>query len=465
MSTLSARHLDRLHQACPDVAVDPPALAAASRDRWPLRRPLGTAEAVVRPRSAGEVVEVMTVCHAAKIPVTPAGGRSGVCGGAVPVSGGVALDLGGLAGIRSVEPHSMVVDVGAGTRGDVLERELREVHGLTLGHRPQSLALSTVGGWLACRSAGQLSTRYGKIEDLCVGLDVVLADGRAVSTGGAPRAATGPDLGQLFVGSEGTLGVITAARLRARPLPASEERAAYGFAELAHGIDSCRRILRRGATPAVLRLYDRAESEAVLGMGETCVLLAADEGDEVVVDATMRIVSEECGASGATTLGTGPVDHWFVMRDDVSGLEDLAAAGAVGDTMEVAAPWPALAEVHDRVTSALSRLEGVQGVLAHQSHAYSDGACLYFTFGGVPPGDPERFYVSAWDTAVAAALAAGANLSHHHGIGLSKARFLRTALGPAFEVLTSVKEALDPAGILNPGKLGLPSPFGAVRWP
>ena len=465
MSGLSERHLDRLRRACPDVAVDQPALAAAARDRWPLRRPLGTPEAVARPRSVPEVGELMAVCHAERIPVTPAGGRSGVCGGAVPVSGGVALELAGLAGVRSVEPASMVVDVGAGTRGDVLERELRESHGLTLGHRPQSLALSTVGGWLACRSAGQLSTRYGNIEDLCVGLDVVLADGRAVSTGGAPRAATGPDLGQLFVGSEGTLGVITGARLRARPVPAAEDRVAYGFAELSVGIDSCRRMLRRGATPAVLRLYDRAESEVVLGIGGACVLLAADEGDEAVVDATMRIVAEECGASGATTLGAGPVDHWFAVRDDVSGLEGLAAAGVVGDTMEVAAAWPALAEVHRRVTSALGSLEGVQGVMAHQSHAYPDGACLYFTFGGLPPGDPERFYVSAWDTAVSAALAAGANLSHHHGIGLSKARFLPTALGPAFEVLAAVKAALDPAGILNPGKLGLPSPFGPVRWP
>ena len=407
----------------------------------------------------------MRTCHAEGIPVTPAGGRSGVCGGAVPLCGGVALELGALAGIRSVDPHSMVVEVDAGTRGDVVERELRHSYGLTLGHRPQSLAMSTVGGWLACRSAGQLSTRYGKIEDLCVGIDVVLADGRPVTTGGAPRAATGPDLTQLFVGSEGTLGLITTARLRARPLPGAEDRASYGFAEFATGIDACRRILRRGATPAVLRLYDRAESAAVFGAGDGCVLLVADEGDEVVVSATMQVVADECGAGGATSLGRGPVDRWFAERDDVSRLEDLAAAGVVGDTMEVAAAWPDLAEVHRRVTTALAGLEGIAGVWAHQSHAYSDGACLYFTFGGMPPGDPQPFYVSAWDTAVAAASAAGANLSHHHGIGVSKARFLPAALGPAFDVLVAVKAALDPAGILNPGKLGLPSPFSPVGWP
>src|SRR6266550_1373929 len=133
------------------------------------------------------------------------------------------------------------------------------------------MAISTVGGWLACRSAGQYSTRYGKIEDMVVGLEVALADGRLVTTGGrAPRSAVGPDLTQLFVGSEGTLGVITAARLRARPVPPAERRAAYAFSEGAGadgadsftaGLDACRRILRRGATPAVLRLYDHREAK------------------------------------------------------------------------------------------------------------------------------------------------------------------------------------------------------------
>ncbi len=132
---------------------------------------------------------------------------------------------------------------------------------MTLGHWPQSIDLSTVGGWLACRSAGQLSTRYGKIEDMVLGLDVVLADGRTVHTGGAPRAAVGPDLTQLFVGSEGTLGIITAARLRVHPAPVGEVRAAFRYDTFVDGLDACRRILRRGATPAVLRLYDAVESD------------------------------------------------------------------------------------------------------------------------------------------------------------------------------------------------------------
>src|SRR4029079_2777998 len=139
-----------------------------------------------------------------------------------PVFGGVLLDLTALKGIVSVDATSLLVDVRAGTFGDVFEDDLQAEYGVTCGHWPQSMALSRVGGWVACRGAGQMSTRYGKIEDIVEGLDVVLADGTLISTGGAPRAAVGPDLNQVFLGSEGTLGVVVGARLRAHRLPAAE---------------------------------------------------------------------------------------------------------------------------------------------------------------------------------------------------------------------------------------------------
>ena len=201
----------------------------ASRDWWPLGmiwalddRVAARASVVVRPDTAEQIAEILRACNDARVPVTAAAGRSGVCGASVPAFGGVLLDLTGLAGIRAVDHTSMLVDVLPGTFGDVFEDQLRAEHGVTSGHWPQSMALSTVGGWLACRGAGQLSTRYGKIEDIVTGLDVVLADGTTVTTGGAPRAAVGPDLTQLFVGSEGTLGIIVGARLRVHPSPAAE---------------------------------------------------------------------------------------------------------------------------------------------------------------------------------------------------------------------------------------------------
>ena len=192
------------------------------------------------------------------VPLTVAGGRSGVSGASVPVFGGVVLDITGLAGHRRRSTRRRASSRSlAGTFGPDLERELQDDHGLSVGHFPQSFDLATVGGWVACRGAGQYSTRYGKIEDIVVGLEVVLADGTVVRTGGAPAAAVGPDLTQLFLGSEGTLGVVTRVWLRAHPVPAAERRAAYTFAVVRRrhrGLPA--RSCARGATPAVLRLYD-----------------------------------------------------------------------------------------------------------------------------------------------------------------------------------------------------------------
>ena len=343
---------------------------------------------------------------------------------------------------------------------------------MTLGHWPQSIDLSTVGGWLACRSAGQLSTRYGKIEDMVLGLDVVLADGRTVHTGGAPRAAVGPDLTQLFVGSEGTLGIITGARLRVHPAPVGEVRAAFRFATFVDGLDACRRILRRGATPAVLRLYDAIEADRHFGgadhggggTGDASMVLVLDEGDPALIDAVLRVVHEECADARADDPGL--LDTWLANRNDVSALHHYIEQGAVVDTMEIAARWSALPVVYGAVLSALRGIDGLVVASAHLSHAYTDGGCLYFTFGGFPPKDQrEDFYRRTWDAAMEATVAHGAALSHHHGIGLNRARYARAALGAGHDVLIAAKAALDPHGILNPGKLGLPSPWGDPAWP
>lgn len=463
--------LERLRGACREVTVEPAARAEASRDWWPLAMvwaldgEVGAlAGAVCRPGDPSEVAGVLRVCHEAGAPVTAAGGRSGVCGACVPVYGGVLLDLTGLRGIVAVDDTSLTIDVRAGTFGHDLEAELRADHGLTLGHWPQSIELSTVGGWLACRSAGQYSTRYGKIEDLVVGLDVVLADGRAITTGGAPRQAAGPDLNQLFVGSEGSLGVITGARLRAHPLAPAEGRAAYGFATFADGLDACRRILRRGATPAVLRLYDEAESARSHGTEGTNVLLVLDEAEQGLVDATLAIVAAECAAG--ERLDDVLVDGWLGHRNDVSALEGLISKGFVVDTMEIAAPWARLDAIYTATTAALQAVPHTLAATAHLSHSYPDGACLYFTFAARPPAaEREATYLALWDAGARAVLAEGGALSHHHGVGLNRARFVQEALGEAFEVLVALKHALDPSGILNPGKLGLPSPFGPLPWP
>ena len=464
--------LTRLADACADVSTDQATLAESGRDWWPvaMRWALdgevpALAAAVAKPQSVDEVAGVLRVCNDERVPLTVAAGRSGVCGGSVPVHGGVILDLTGLSGIVDVDDTSLLLDVRAGTFGDVLEDDLRADHGVTVGHWPQSVNLSTVGGWLACRGAGQYSNRYGKIEDMVVGLEVVLADGRVIRTGGSPRQAAGPDLNQVFVGSEGTLGVITEATLRVHPVPRAERRAAYGFPTFAEGLEVCRRVLRRGAPPAVLRLYDDRESRRYLGEDSTMsVLLVLDEGERGLIDAVFEIVAEEC--RGARHLPEDYVGQWLDHRNEVSALEAAIRQDIVVDTTEIAAPWSALATIYEDGRAALKAVPGMWVASAHQSHSYPDGACLYFTWAGQPVDgqSADDFYRAAWEAVTRTVLGHGGALSHHHGVGLNRSRFMRDALGPALDVLAATKTALDPHGILNPGKLGLPSPFGTPAW-
>jgi len=489
--------LDRVRERGGTVELGVAARAEAGRDWWPLGigwaaagRVPALPAAVVRPTSAAQVAELLASCSRERVPVTAMGGRSGVCGGAIPLYGGVALDCTGLAGEVEVDEMSLVTEVPAGTSGrELVERLRASGSGYTLGHWPQSVDLSTVGGWIACRSAGQYSTRYGKIEDMVVDLEVALANGQVVRTGAhAPRAATGPDLTQLFTGSEGVLGVITRAWLRVHPLPSARGRRAFRFSSFGAGLEACRRVLRRGATPAVLRLYDPVESQRTFSHPDGCVLVVVDEADQGLLDATLAVVDEEC--SSADRLDASVVDHWLSTRNDTSALAPLWRSGIAVDTSEVAGPWAALPALARDVIGVLEALDGTITASVHLSHAYLDGACLYFTFaggrpvgeaaleqvasddagGGAPGGSfdaafAESYYRRAWDALSDVVIESGAAISHHHGIGLNRGRFLARALGGAYDVLVSLKHALDPAGILNPGKLGIPTTFGEVPWP
>lgn len=471
--------LAKLRDVCAVIETDDGSLAEAGRDWWPiavhwaLSSQVPALPAVVaRPSDTGQVSAVLAICDRELVPVTPMAGRSGVCGGSIPLFGGVALDLCGISGIVDVDDIDLCVEVRAGTFGPELEGPLRQDHGLTSGHWPQSLALSTVGGWVACRSAGQYSTRYGKIEDMVAGLEVVLADGQVLKTGGrAPRSATGPDLTRCIVGSEGTLAVVTQVSLRVHPTPPAEKRAAYSFGSFDQGLEACRRTLRRGATPAVLRLYDADESVRSLGGAHHPTLLAVDEGDGAIVAASLEILEQECRVGGGEPADPALVARWISNRNEIPPLSELCASGLVVDTIEVAARWSALGGLYHAGLEALRQLDGTILASAHQSHSYPDGACLYFTFAGKPAdGEPagsstrqsavEGYYRAAWEALMRTALGAGGTISHHHGIGLNRARWLVPELGAGFGMLAALKSSLDPNGILNPGKLGLGSPWG-----
>jgi alkyldihydroxyacetonephosphate synthase len=462
-SPLETSVLDELTRAGVTIETSASERAEHARDWWPRLIPdvaAGRVEnwpgVVVRAQSTDDVRATLRVASSHGISVTAQGGRSSVVGGATPSRGAIALDLTGLNRVLDIDEISGTVRVEAGVFGPDLESALAR-EGLTAGHFPQSFDLATVGGWIASRGAGQFSNRYGSIEYLVRALTVVLAGGELVHLGGhGPREAVGPDLVQLFIGSEGTLGVITEATLVVRRLATYQERRAYSFRSFAEGLEACRRILQRGACPAVLRLYDEVESTRNFDIAE-CALIVLDEGDEGLVDATISIVNDECRA--AHPHDAALVERWLERRNDVSALAPLWERGLVVDTIEVGASWSILAALHESVTRVLRECAGMLVVSVHQSHAYLDGACLYFTFAA-QPDDAPAFYRHAWDVAMAEVIARGGAISHHHGVGNNRARFVADALGDSFSVLEGLKSMLDPLGIMNPGVLGL----GANAW-
>ena len=412
----------------------------------------------VRVSTVEQVQAVMRLAHEAKVPVTVSAGRSNVTGAALPLRGGIVLDVCNLNRFVSFDADSQIVEVEAGMFGDIFEEMIQRDFGMTMGHWPSSFGISTVGGWIACRGAGQLSTRYGKIEDMVYGMEVVLADGSLVTVGNYARAAIGPDLQQIFIGSEGTLGIIVKARLKLHRLPDYARAIAYGFKSFAIGLEACRRIMQGGANPAALRLYDELESGVQFGLPESNVLLIADEGAKEMVDAVMAISEKVCAELGDKLDGDTIFEKWLDTRyltgKSAEGFK--RSPGFVADTLEMTGCWRDLPAIYDEVVAAINAVPGTLAGSAHQSHAYVDGACLYFSLrGDVDVEKRAEWYRAAWDAANAVLIKYGAALSHHHGVGLLRAPYMKDALGSAFPLLETVKKALDPDNLLNPGKLGL----------
>jgi alkyldihydroxyacetonephosphate synthase len=447
------------------VLRDEPTLRACRRDAWVLSElddlehaPVALPACVVRPRSVEDVVAVVRACNESRTPLVPSGLRSGVCGGVLAGRESVVLDMSSLSRVRSVDGRDLIGRFDAGVRGSSAE-ERANADGLTIGHFPQSIGISSVGGWVATRAAGQFSTGYGNIEDLLLGVEAVLPDGSLLESGVGPRAATGPDLRQLMLGSEGTLGVITGVQLALRRLPEQRQCAAFYVPDMARGFEAQREILQSGWSPVVLRQYDAKEVGRLFGpfrRDSDCLLLVVHEGPAERVDAERAAVQRHVERAGGQSAPAAATEHWLEERNKVPTFKSFLESGVVVDTIEVAAPYSKIGKVYDAAVARLGAIRGIWNGSAHSSHAYRTGLNLYFSFAVQPENKANlrAAYHECWRAVMESCLELGGSISHHHGIGRVRREWLARELGSAgVATLRSVQRAIDPHRIMNPGVL------------
>jgi alkyldihydroxyacetonephosphate synthase len=438
-------------------------------------------DAVVLPGSADEVAAVLAACGEARVAVVPFGGGTSVVGGVAALHGGleaaIALDLGRIDSL-STDRRSLTATMGAGLPGRLAEARL-QARGLTLGHFPQSFEYGSVGGYVATRSAGQASTGYGRADKLVLGLRMTAPAGEVVVEP-MPGTAAGPSLRELIVGSEGAFGVITEATLAVRPLPRARRYEGWSFKDFAAGCEAFRALEHEHAAPDVTRLSDEQETRLATAMSSSgsvveragaaylrarghergCIVIVGWEGDEHTVAVRASDGARILRAAGGLPLGKRPGRSWLRSRYLGPYLRDvLLGQGVLAETLETATTWSGLIELHDAVTRALQ--ESLRGrgtpplVGAHVSHLYPAGASLYFTFmARALPGQELDQWRAAKEAASNAIVATGGTITHHHAIGRDHVPWMRDEVGElGIELLRAAKERLDPAGIMNPGKL------------
>ncbi len=462
-------------------------------DKWPrsllLDKPSTGKTVVVLPETRDAVRQVIKIANDCLVPVVTRGGGSGVCGAVlasdnIPIK--ILLSLERLNRVRVIDEAQYTVEAEAGILGNVLEERLDKAN-LTLGHFPASLGISSLGGWLATRSSGQASTRYGKIEQMVDQVEVVLGNGELVKLDNS-NGTVGPDLLPLILGSEGTLGVITAARLKVKPKVVQRLFAHFTFRCWEEGLAALQTIGQSGFSPAVARLYDgfdarhtllsAAKTEADLGWLKRKLL----ERDGLIVALSkvvdhwykphLILISETPAATASVVeaehealiklvtkhhghlVQDNAAEEWFKHRYALSfeKVQRLVADDCFIDTIDLYVPWNKIVDVYRSIKTLVLP---VAAVFAHLSHLTPQGACMYLTFVGRKAKGRLEVYDSIWRNVLDYCAQNGVGISDHHGVGVLKAEAFRQTRGPQwFKLFQAVKAYADPKGILNPGQFG-----------
>jgi len=464
---------DRLRHATGSGYVDLARLRLGSLEEAP--------DAVLVPPDAAAVRRAIDACGAAGVAIVPFGGGTSVVGGVEPLRGKyerlVSLDMAALREVE-VDARSLTARLGAGLRGPEAEAALGR-RGLTIGHFPQSFEYATIGGFAATRSAGQASSGYGRFDSLVSSVRL-LAPGGDLETLETPHTAAGPALRELVVGSEGALGVIPDVTVRVRPAPAVRRYEGWMAESFEAGAEIVRALAQGPGLPSVIRVSDEEETESSLALSGPrglagklfggylaarkraggALMIVGYEGEEEAAARQRSISVRALRDGGAAYLGQVVGRSWEHGRYDGPYLRDtLLGMGALVETLETSHTWSRLQELRTAVGGAIRGALDRGGtpplVWCHLSHAYADGASLYFTFvSRARRGEEVEQWREVKTAACEAIVAHGGTITHHHAVGRDHAPYLAAEVGETgLELLWAAKERLDPAGIMNPGKL------------
>ena len=425
-------------------------------------------DVVVRPGNAAEIEALLAWCVREHVALVPFGGGTSVVGGLVAdresFNGVVCLDLMRLDRLISVDRESMTAVLEPGLRGPQAEA-LLAAQGLTLGHFPQSFEYASIGGFAVTRSSGQSSAGYGRFDAMVLGMSMVTPRG-ALELGMSPSNASGPDRREVVMGSEGALGVVTAVRVRVRPLPEVKVYETWRFDSFFAGAAAMRLLAQSGVMPTVLRLSDETETSINLSkpteIGDETeaaggvVMIVGHEGTPSAVAAKRAAVTMLLEGAGGVCLGDAGGEAWAKDRFHGPYLRDsLLDIGVLVETLETVTYWSRIEDVYAAVREALvGALGEATLVLCHISHVYETGCSLYFTVATKAAEQPLPQWLRAKAAACDALIEHGASITHHHAVGRDHKPWLEGEIGPVgVQMLRALKTELDPTGVLNPGVL------------
>jgi alkyldihydroxyacetonephosphate synthase len=425
--------------------------------------------AVVMVRSTADVSAVLAFAaeHGVNV-VARTGGTATEGGLETPVENSIVVDGSLMNAIVKIDPYNMQATAQCGVPLQVLEDRARE-HGLTTGHSPQSKPIASMGGLVATRSIGQFSTLYGGIEDMVVGCEVVFAGGEVSRIKNVPRRAAGPDIRHIVIGNEGALCYLTEVTVKLFPyMPENNRFLGWTLKDMKTGFEVLREVMVSGYKPSVARLYDPEDGQlhfSHFAAPDDCIVLFMAEGPAGIANATADAIEAIVARHrGCVPVDSNLISEWFddlvwgpdkVTRED----ERIRTTRNVNRTTEISADWSTINDIYEAVLPRIrAEIRGITLLGGHSSHSYINGTNMYFNYfydliDCEPQEENDKYYFPIIAIICEETLRHGGSIVHHHGIGKSRSRWVKEEYGSSYPMLTKLKQAFDPSGVMNMGTI------------